>query len=214
LPAELPCRRLLVGGCGSIHVTALAEYLVAFRTTFAESIRVILTGSAQEMVQPWTLELHLDQPAYTGLHGHLGSRSPHISLTEWAELFLVLPATANMLGKAANGIADDLLSTAVLASPQPVLFAPCMNSEMWNKPSVQRNVRTLREDGHHIIPPREVTAMGTGRYDTAMGQTIDTVMPHIWHHQMRRLRSAYWAEATATPAATPAASSLSLVSAS
>ena len=80
---------------------------------------------------------------------------PHIELARQAELLCVAPATANFLAKAARGLADDLLSTLLLSFTGPVLVAPAMNSEMWEKPAVQRNVAQLRDDGFHIVDPGE-----------------------------------------------------------
>jgi phosphopantothenoylcysteine decarboxylase/phosphopantothenate--cysteine ligase len=79
----------------------------------------------------------------------------HIELAERANLLCVAPATANWMAKAANGLADDLLSTLVLSFSGPVLLAPAMNCGMWDKPSVQRNVSQLRQDGFHFIDPEE-----------------------------------------------------------
>jgi phosphopantothenoylcysteine decarboxylase/phosphopantothenate--cysteine ligase len=79
----------------------------------------------------------------------------HIERAKWADLFLVAPATANYIGKAANGIADDLLTTISLAMTCPVVLAPAMNSRMWSHPAVQKNLATLRERQVRIVPPEE-----------------------------------------------------------
>jgi phosphopantothenoylcysteine decarboxylase/phosphopantothenate--cysteine ligase len=76
-------------------------------------------------------------------------------LAEQAELFCIAPATANFMAKAAQGLADDLLSTLYLAFPGVTLMAPAMNSEMWEKPAVQRNLQQLREDGVKVVDPEE-----------------------------------------------------------
>ncbi|MEM8864572.1 MAG: flavoprotein, partial [Planctomycetota bacterium] len=80
---------------------------------------------------------------------------PHIELARQADLLCIAPATADMLAKAAHGLADDLLSTLLLSFTGPTYFAPAMNTEMWEKPSVQRNVATLSEDGAVMIGPGE-----------------------------------------------------------
>ncbi|WP_406470380.1 flavoprotein [Streptomyces sp. NBC_01615] len=121
----------------------------------------------------------------------------------WPSLRL-LPTTADILGKAAHSIADDLLSTAILASPRPVVFAPAMNPAMWDSPAVRRNVAQLAADGHHMLPMRPITSVTTGEFDTGLGPTPESVMPHLWHMLMRQLKNDYWAEATATPPAAPA----------
>ncbi len=78
----------------------------------------------------------------------------HIELADKAKLLCIAPASADVLAKAAHGLADDLLSTLLLSFAGPVVFAPAMNSAMWEKPSVQRNVEALRADGYHIIDPQ------------------------------------------------------------
>lgn len=85
-------------------------------------------------------------------------RPGHVELADWSDMFLVLPASANLLGQAANGIAPNLLTTAILASPRPVIFCPNVNDVMWRKKAVQRNVATLREDGHVVLQPDLVPA--------------------------------------------------------
>jgi phosphopantothenoylcysteine decarboxylase len=79
----------------------------------------------------------------------------HIEFAEQADLLCVAPATANILAKAASGLADDLLSTLLLSYAGPVLFAPAMNCDMWAKPAVQRNVQALAGDGYHFVGPDE-----------------------------------------------------------
>lgn len=203
--STLPCSRLLVGISGSVHAAQIGEYLVRLRREFATEIWVIMTATATDMVPRRLVELAADGRVLTDIWGNREMPSPHIRLTSWAELFLVLPATANALGKAACGIADDLLSTSVLASPHPVVFAPAMNEAMWRTRSVQRNVAVLREDGHYVIEPASGVSVATGDVDAGLGPTPDTVMPHLWHVQMRRLRQGFWAEATAQAPRTPAA---------
>ncbi|MCF3102241.1 Mersacidin decarboxylase [Streptomyces roseoverticillatus] len=202
---SLPCERLLLGVSGSIHAVHLPQYLVRLRREFAQEIRVIMTHTATRMISPSVVRTYLEEPVFTDLMGTDALPSPHIRLTRWAQLFVVLPATAGIMGKAAHGIADDLLSTAIVASPHPVVFAPGMNPSMWRKPAVQRNVDQLRADGHYLVPVEELTSVTTGEFDTGLGPVPETVLTHMWHVLMRRMRDDYWEEAVATPAATPAA---------
>jgi phosphopantothenoylcysteine synthetase/decarboxylase len=88
----------------------------------------------------------------------LEKKPGHVELTGWCEMFVVLPASANTLGLAANGIAPNLLTTAVIASPTPVVFCPNVSEEMWTKKAVQRNVAALRDDGHIVVEPEPVPA--------------------------------------------------------
>jgi phosphopantothenoylcysteine decarboxylase/phosphopantothenate--cysteine ligase len=113
-----------------------------------------------------------------------------------------MPATADIIGKAANGIADDLLSTAIITSPLPVVFAPAMNPVMFNSAPVRRNLARLAEDGHYIIAPEVGTSVTTGEFDTGLGPNVDAVMRSLWHVLMRRYKDEYWHAVTSTRPAT------------
>jgi phosphopantothenoylcysteine decarboxylase/phosphopantothenate--cysteine ligase len=118
-------------------------------------VQVIMTPAAQQFIGSATFM------ALTGRKVVLDSfdadypLGPHIELARRAKLLCVAPASANFLGKAANGIADDLLSTLWLAFQGTTLIAPAMNCEMWDKPAVQRNLRQLQADGVHTVGPQE-----------------------------------------------------------
>jgi phosphopantothenoylcysteine decarboxylase/phosphopantothenate--cysteine ligase len=112
-----------------------------------------MTRSATRLVGPKAFEALTGRPVGLRVFGPGGH--PHIELAERAELLCVAPATANILAKAACGLADDLLSTVLLSFDGPVLMAPAMNCVMWAKPSVQRNVTQLRADGITLINPEE-----------------------------------------------------------
>lgn len=116
-------------------------------------VRVAMTESATKLVGPKTFE---------ALSGHAVSLSvfeddetpiPHIELSEWADLALVCPASANVIAKLAHGLADDLVSTTLLAFDGPVVVAPAMNTRMWNNPATQANVETLRSRGMCLVGP-------------------------------------------------------------
>jgi phosphopantothenoylcysteine decarboxylase/phosphopantothenate--cysteine ligase len=117
------------------------------------AVTVLMTRSAQQLVGVKTFEALSGRAVYTRVFGR--GAHPHIELAERAELLCVAPATANILAKAACGLADDLLSTVLLAFDGPVLMAPAMNTLMWQKPAVQRNVAQLRADGIALIDPAE-----------------------------------------------------------
>ena len=113
-----------------------------------------MTASACEFIGPATLAALSGRPiaehVFASQEYPLGA---HIDLARRAHSLCVAPATANLMAKAASGLADDLLSTLLLSFTGPVLLAPAMNPEMWEKPAVQRNVRQLREDGYHLVGP-------------------------------------------------------------
>ena len=118
------------------------------------SVRVILTRSARKFVAPLTFEALSGQSVLTEMFpSHPEADFPHIRVMQDAQLLAVVPATANILGKFAHGIADDLLSTTYLSCAAPVLLAPAMNVEMWNSRAVRDNMEILRKRGHHIVEP-------------------------------------------------------------
>lgn len=113
----------------------------------------MMTESAERFIGPATFAALSGRPVATSLFDCRFPLGAHIELARWADLFLVAPATANLISKAALGMADDLLSTLMLSFDGPVFLAPAMNAEMWAKPSVQRNVQRLRDDGVKILGP-------------------------------------------------------------
>ncbi len=122
------------------------------------SVQVVLTRSAAKFVAPLTFEALSTQPVITGMFGRGSNRKiEHIRLAQEIQLLAVVPATANILGKFAHGIADDFLSTLYLSCPSPVLLAPAMNVEMWHNAAVRGNVEMLKARGHHFVDPEPGT---------------------------------------------------------
>ena len=139
----------VTGGIAAYKTAALVSQLVQA----GAGVTVIMTRSATRLIAPKTFEALTGRPVRTRVFGP--GAHPHIELAEQADLLCVAPATANILAKAAWGLADDLLSTVLLAFDGPVLMAPAMNALMWRKPAVQRNVAQLRGDGIVLIDPEE-----------------------------------------------------------
>src|SRR5262249_1264294 len=120
------------------------------------SVSVVMTHAAREFIGPATFEALTGRPVYLEqFHAAEFPLGAHIGLAQRGELLCVAPATANFLAKAAPGLADDLLSTLLLAFTGPVLVAPAMNTQMWEKPAVKRNVQQLRDDGLAIVDPED-----------------------------------------------------------
>ena len=146
---------LIVGVTGGIAAYKTAA-LVSRLVQAGAGVSVVMTAAATRFVGPTTFRALTGRPVGTSVFDQpetpLGS---HIQLAEKAALLCVAPATANFLAKAAHGIADDLLSTLYLSFAGPILVAPAMNTVMWDKPSVQRNVQQIRADGARIIDPGE-----------------------------------------------------------
>ncbi len=121
---------------------------------FGFDVRVVMTRGAQAFVTPLTFQALSGHPVHTELlDAAAESGMGHIELARWADLVLVAPASCDVLAKFACGIADDLLTTLYLATSAPVWVAPATNQQMWAAPATQRNLKTLVEDGVHVIMP-------------------------------------------------------------
>lgn len=145
-------KHILIGITGGIAAYKIPELIRLLRKKGAE-VRVTATAHALEFVTPLTLQTVSDNKVYTDMFSlHNEHTTEHISLPEWADLMIVAPCTANTLGKLANGIADDALSTAFIATKKPVLIVPAMNCNMYGHPATQHNLQTLRTWEHiHIL---------------------------------------------------------------
>ena len=144
---------VVLGVTGGIAAYKAAELLRLLVKAGAE-VHVIMTSSAQEFVAPLTFQTLSGNPVHTELFNIIQEQEiGHISLADRADLLLVAPATANLIGKVANGIADDLLTTTLMATRAKVLFAPAMNSNMWENPLYRKNQETLEAQGYHFIAP-------------------------------------------------------------
>jgi phosphopantothenoylcysteine decarboxylase/phosphopantothenate--cysteine ligase len=144
---------IILGVTGGIAAYKAAELLRLLVKAGAE-IHVVMTRSAQEFITPLTFQTLSGNPVHTELFNLLQEQEiGHISLADRADLILVAPATANLIGKVANGIADDLLTTTIMATRAKVLFAPAMNSNMWENPVYRENHAKLESLGYHFIEP-------------------------------------------------------------
>jgi phosphopantothenoylcysteine synthetase/decarboxylase len=145
--------RLLVGVSGSAAVLSLPSYLATLRAALAKEVRVIMTAAAASILPPSTVAL-ISDGVFLDEKPTVQKKPGHVELANWCDMFVALPASANLLGLVANGIAPNLLTTTILASPMPVVFCPNVNATMWHKAAVQRNVETLRADGHIVVDPQ------------------------------------------------------------
>jgi phosphopantothenoylcysteine decarboxylase/phosphopantothenate--cysteine ligase len=146
-------RRVLVAVSGGIAAYKIPE-LVRALDRAGHAVRCVLTEAATHFVSPLVLQTLTREPVRTSLldpgeEGQIG----HIDLADWAEAVVVAPATANVLAKLAAGIADDLVTTVLLATRAPVLVAPAMNVNMWEHAATQANLATLRARGVHFVGP-------------------------------------------------------------
>ena len=144
-------REILIGVTGGIAAYKTAV-LVSRLMQAGAGVSVVMTKSATKLISPRTFQALTGRAVQVDMF-RAGESFPHLEPARKAEIFCIAPATANILAKAACGIADDLVSTLLLAFSGPVLFAPAMNAVMWQQPAVQRNVRQLTEDGRLFIGP-------------------------------------------------------------
>jgi phosphopantothenoylcysteine decarboxylase / phosphopantothenate---cysteine ligase len=146
-------KNVVLGVTGSIAAYKACE----IASTLAKdgiNVRVVMTESAQHLVGSATFEGLTGNRVITGMFDPLQNADiEHIAVSTEADLFIVAPASANMIGKAANGIADEWLSTALLVTQAPILFAPAMNTNMYAHPAVKKNITTLTQRGAHFVGP-------------------------------------------------------------
>jgi len=146
-------KNIVLGVSGGIAAYKSLELLRLLKKAGA-NVRIIMTRNAQWFVGPTSFEALSGEPVCTSLFENKGDAGiRHIEWAENADMIIVAPATANIIGKAANGLADDALSTFLLAATCPVMVCPSMNTHMYEKSSVQRNLARLREDGCIVLTP-------------------------------------------------------------
>ncbi|MBO2517885.1 MAG: bifunctional 4'-phosphopantothenoylcysteine decarboxylase/phosphopantothenoylcysteine synthetase, partial [Clostridiales bacterium] len=160
-------KHIVLGITGGIAAYKSCELVSRLKKAGA-CVKVIMTQHACEFVDPQTFETLSGNPVCTDMFKREQPwEVEHISLAAEADLFVIAPATANIIGKMANGIADDMLSTTVMATRAPVLLAPAMNTNMWENPAVQGNMDLLMKRGMLVIGPEggrlTCGTSGTGR---------------------------------------------------
>ena len=146
-------KHVVLGVTGGIAAYKACEIVSRLRKLHAE-VDVIMTENATRLVAPLTFETLSNRPVCVDTFSRIESWDvKHISLAQKADLMLVAPATANIMAKLAHGIADDMLSTTLLATKAPILLAPAMNTGMWTADATQQNLKTLCDRGIHTVGP-------------------------------------------------------------
>ncbi|MGI6144263.1 MAG: bifunctional phosphopantothenoylcysteine decarboxylase/phosphopantothenate--cysteine ligase CoaBC [Clostridia bacterium] len=144
---------IVVGITGSIAAYKAVELVSNLRKKGAD-VHCVMTDSAQEFLTPLTLRTLSQNPVITAMFAEPKRWNvEHVGLAEAADLVMVVPASANIIGKVCHGIADDFLTTMIMATKAPVLFAPAMNVQMYLNPIVQKNIAVLKEQGYHFVGP-------------------------------------------------------------
>ena len=159
-------KRILLGVSGGIAAYKAAE--VARRLVSAGArVKVVMTQAAQEFVTPLTFQALTGEKVAAAMFGPGSEPLEHVALGQEVDALVLAPATANLIGKMAAGIGDDLLTTILLAANKPILVCPAMNCEMWANPVVQENVAKLRDRGLTVLQPEAgelaCGAVGYGR---------------------------------------------------
>jgi phosphopantothenoylcysteine decarboxylase len=143
---------LIIGVSGGIAAFKTAV-LVSSLVQDGHGVTVVMTRAARKFIGAATFRALTGRPVVSQSFDQHYPLGAHIELADKAQLLCVAPASADILAKAAHGLADDLLSTLLLSFTGPIVFVPAMNSGMWEKKSVQRNIKTLRDDGYHFVDP-------------------------------------------------------------
>lgn len=172
-------KKIVLGVTGGIAAYKVVEVASKLRQAGAE-VHVIMTEEATKFVTPLTFREITGQPVVSDMWAEVTQWNvAHVALATLADMVLIAPATANIIAKAAAGIADDMLSTTLLATEAPVLFAPAMNTNMYEKPVTQRNIETLKGLGYKFIEPDSghlacgVTGVGRLPEPTAIVAAVD-----------------------------------------
>jgi len=149
-----PNKTVLIGVCGGIAAYKVCELIGRLRGVGVNTI-CIMTDSAKEFITPLTLGTLTQNNVYSDMFAPPAQYEvEHISLAKQADAIVIAPATANIIGKLASGIADDMLTTTVMASRAPTLIAPAMNTVMYQNPIVQRNINLLKDLDYQFVPPK------------------------------------------------------------
>jgi len=192
-PPDLDGYEVLVGVTGGIAAYKVCE-VVSRLVQRGAGVTVAMTRSARRFVGRVTFQALSGRRVLTSLwQDDPPGDVQHIGLTGTADLLLVAPATANVIGKIASGMADDLLTTLVVSAGSPVLLAPAMNDRMWANPLVQRNVRTLNDHGYAFVGPASgwlaCRSVGPGRMAEA-GDVVDAAVELLKLHAPKSKPSA------------------------
>ena len=148
-------KNIVIGITGGIACYKICE-IVSYLVREGANVNVIMTNNATQFITPLTIEtLSRNKVTIDMFEKKEHIEVEHISLAKKADLILVAPATANIIGKVANGIADDMLSTTIMATTSKVIFAPAMNNEMYNNKILQDNIKKLKKYGYEFIEPIE-----------------------------------------------------------
>lgn len=171
-------KNVVLGVTGGIAVYKAADLVSRLKKEGA-NVDVIMTQAAKEFVSPLTFQTMSNNPVYEDMFVNVKNFDvEHISLAQKADIILVAPATANTIGKVANGLADNLLTTVIMASKAKTIFAPAMNTEMYNNPLVQENISKLEKISYEFIEPG-IGRLACGDYGAGKMAEPETIVEYV-----------------------------------
>jgi len=190
---KLNNKKVLLIICGGIAAYKSLELIRILRKN-NNKIKTVLTKSGKEFVTPLSITSLSNEKVYTDIFDYKNeSEIDHISLSRWADVILIAPATANTISKISNGLADDLASTLVLASNKKIFIAPAMNVRMWEHKTNKENIKRLNEFGYRFIGP-EIGDMACGEYGEGkmsepekIFDTLDKYFKNIEHNKRKKV---------------------------
>jgi phosphopantothenoylcysteine decarboxylase/phosphopantothenate--cysteine ligase len=151
-------KKILIGVSAGAAIYKIYSLVRLFKKNEAE-VKLIMTENATKLASPLLFQSLIGSPVYTSMFQPISQEKiEHVKLAQWADIFIIAPATANTIGKLANGIADNLLTTVFLAFPEkaPVIVVPAMESNMWENVFLQENIKKLKKRKNlKILPPKE-----------------------------------------------------------
>ncbi len=170
---------IVLGITGSIAAYKAAD-LTSRLVKEGHEVHCVMSRSATEFITPLTLQTLSRNPVLVSLQDEKDSWKPgHIALADNADLMLIAPATANILGLMANGLAPDPMTSIYLATKAPVLIAPAMNGKMWHHKATQRNVAQLKEDGCAFIGPEEEGMLACGYEGAGRLWAVESIIEEV-----------------------------------
>lgn len=168
---------IILGITGSIAAYKAAEIASKLKAV-GHDVTVLMTASAQQFINPLTFRTLTKNQVITHLFEDITYDPLHVSLVDKADLVVIAPATANIIGKIASGIADDILTCTVMATKSPVLIAPAMDDRMYKNPVVQENIKKLKGLGYKFIGP-EKGRLASGRVGLGRLAAIELILETI-----------------------------------
>jgi phosphopantothenoylcysteine decarboxylase/phosphopantothenate--cysteine ligase len=166
-------QRLLLCASGAYIVYSLPRIILHLLHHFADDVQVVLSRAAATMVSPYAVEVASRNRVFIDMQDIGGGvYVPHIELTRNVDLVLVFPATVSIMGKVANGIADELISALIIAAEAPVVFLPVSNEAMLDHPAVERNIARLGADGYLVLPSLVGPEVATREGMDLLGETF------------------------------------------